>query len=71
MDPVNPGFVPAELHVVVREILGEKHRADSIGSGHGLENLVGRARKILGFIGPNERGPDRLWVIELPALASR
>ena len=66
---MNPGLVPAELHVIVRQVLGEEHGADSIRSGHRLENLVGRAREILRFIRPDEGRPDRLRVIQLPALA--
>ncbi len=70
MNAVNPGLVSTKLHVIVRRVLSEKYRADSIRSGNGLENLVRRAREILRFIRPDEGRADRLWVIEFPALAS-
>jgi hypothetical protein len=66
MNAVNPGLVSTKLHVIVRQVLSEKYRADSIRSGNGLENLVRRAREILRFIRPDEGRADRLWVIEFP-----
>ena len=41
MDAVDAGLGPAELDVVVREVLGQENRGDPVRARDGLENLIG------------------------------